>query len=133
MKKPIFFLLMLLFALSACSPADDDRVQFNPTIAVDDVCAGLLNNTFVTRENLQTSDENDVQILTPYRVSFLLDGRVVWNYENNASYIGIFTCEGGSVTATFEEGSQKEFRGQFDPDTGSVVIDEVTYLVDTDI
>lgn len=133
MKKLLIPLLVLLLALSACAREEEPQPAFNPTIAVDEVCEGLLNNTFVTRENLQSGGEEGALIAYPLRVSFLMDGRVIWNYEDNQSYIGTFACENGVVQATFTEGSQPQFTGTYNPDAGTFKIGEVVYYVDTDI
>ena len=133
MQRLFPLVFIFLFVLTACSGGEEVPGAANPTIAVDSVCEGILNNTFMSRENLQASGEEDNMLLSPYRVSFLLDGRVIWNYENNESYIGTFTCEQGAVTATFTEGSKQSFIGQYDPQAGTVVIDEIIYFVDTDV
>ena len=130
-------LRMMAFAVLAVfiggCKANDTTVTFNPTIEVDEVCAGLLNNSFQSRENLQIIDAGDVTAELPLLVSFLLDGRVVWNYENNESVIGTFECENGHVTAVFTEGSRSGFTGDFDPDTGTIVIDGIQYFILTGV
>lgn len=131
--KKILIAMIILFLLSACSSSPEETPSpFNPTIEVDEVCAGLLNNTFISKDHSQTSESEGQQIVSPLRVSFLLDGRVIWNYEDNQSYIGTFTCLDGDVSATFTEGSQPSFTGKYDPQAGTIEIDGIIYFVDTE-
>lgn len=134
MKTLLRVLAVAIFtALSACGPKQVTPVTFNPTVVVDEICQGLLNNTFQTRTAVQSFEYNGQNTILPLTVSFLVDGRLVWNYENNQSYIGTFDCSGGHFSASFTEGSLQKMEGDYSPEEGTITIDGDVYYLVTEI
>lgn len=122
-------LVALALAISACTSSADPVVKFNPTVEADETCSQILNNTFRTAAAYPNGESNGQTVFTPFLISFLLDGRVIWNYENGASYIGTFSCSNGEIRATFDEGSIQEATGVFIPASKTIEFEGLEYLI----
>lgn len=93
----------------------------------DSICLQLLDKTYVSVVSRVLGDTAEGPLIGPGMVSFLSDGRVIWRYGLQPVF-GAFECSAGEIMASFAEGLYKGFTAHFDPQTGSLMVEDEEYV-----